>query len=73
MTQAQKAKNTVVTFGKYAGKTLEEVYQQNWKYLSWLVDEQVVRGGVDWWMLAQDVLEAHDDEDAEKEAVRKCW
>ncbi len=73
MTQVQKAKSTVVTFGKYAGKSLEEIYQQNWHYLSWLVDNEVERGGVDWWMLAQDVLEAHDDEDAEREAVRRNW
>ncbi len=72
-TAQAKAQSTVVTFGKYNGKTLEEVYQQDWKYLSWLVDQDVTRGGVDYWMLAHDVLEMHDDEDEQQSVARRSY
>lgn len=71
---AQQAKNTVLTFGKYAGKTLEEVYHLNWKYLSWLAyDTDVTRNGVYFSMLASDVLEAHDDEKEQQSINRRSY
>jgi len=68
-----KAQNTIVTFGKHNGKTLEEVYQQDWRYLSWLVDQDVTRNGVDYWFLAQDVLEMHDEEDEQQSINRRSY
>ena len=33
--------NTVFNFGKYAGYTLEEVFDLNLKYIHWCLNEQI--------------------------------
>jgi uncharacterized protein (DUF3820 family) len=36
----EEAENYVITFGKYKGKTLKEIYDENESYLDWLLDNE---------------------------------
>lgn len=42
----EEAENKKVTFGKYIGKTLKEIKEENEKYLYWLIDSDIASEGL---------------------------
>ena len=42
----EEAKKKIVTFGKYKGKTLEEIQKENENYLYWLIDSEIASEGL---------------------------
>ena len=40
ITTKEEAENYVITFGKYNGQTLGEIYDENESYLDWLLDNE---------------------------------
>jgi len=41
-----EAKKKIVTFGKYKGKTLKEIKEENENYLYWLIDSEIASEGL---------------------------
>jgi len=42
MNKLIKNRNSALTFGKYKGKTIEDILKINPQYIKWLKDEQIV-------------------------------
>lgn len=52
----------IITFGKYRGKTIEQLAAIDWDYLCWIARESIVRDGVNYSKLASQYIDAHEDD-----------